>query len=49
MPSLFAKKDPKDTKVLRWATKVKIGDDWKTVSLRLTKADWTKCEAACRC
>ena len=45
MASIFQKSDPKDESIRRWMGKVKIGDQWKAVSLRLRAVPGTKREA----
>lgn len=45
MASIFQKSDPKDQSIRRWMGKVKIGDQWKAVSLRLKAVPGTKREA----
>jgi integrase len=48
MASVFQKPDPKDAGTKRWMGKVKVGDDWRTFSLRLKALPGTKREAQTR-
>lgn len=45
MASIFQKADPKDGTSKRWMAKVKIGSEWKSISLRLKAVPGTKREA----